>query len=312
MSETAHPPIEPQGPNGPVELAVALIKGMRPKQWAKQVFCLAGIIFSMNFLRVDMWLETGAAIASFSCLASCGYLINDLRDREEDRRHPKKRFRPIASGKLPVPVAWVQAALLFAAGCAIALAVSWKLLVVALLYFTTTVTYSMFWKHVVILDIMFLAAGFLWRAVAGAVAIDVVISPWLLLCTGFVSLFLGFNKRRGELMLMGERARATRPILQEYSHDLVVELQSVTTSGTIISYALYTVLGSPTPWMLVTLPYLLYGIFRYMYLVSARSEGGAPEETLFKDPPILVTGVLYGITVVIILALHSRGVLGAM
>jgi 4-hydroxybenzoate polyprenyltransferase len=297
VSETAHPPIEPQGPNGPVELAVALIKGMRPKQWAKQVFCLAGIIFSMNFLRVDMWLETGAAIASFSCLASCGYLINDLRDREEDRRHPKKRFRPIASGKLPVPVAWVQAALLFAAGCAIALAVSWKLLVVALLYFTTTVTYSMFWKHVVILDIMFLAAGFLWRAVAGAVAIDVVISPWLLLCTGFVSLFLGFNKRR---------------ILQEYSHDLVVELQSVTTSGTIISYALYTVLGSPTPWMLVTLPYLLYGIFRYMYLVSARSEGGAPEETLFKDPPILVTGVLYGITVVIILALHSRGVLGAM
>jgi 4-hydroxybenzoate polyprenyltransferase len=306
MSDTSAAPVAPSGPKGPADLVLAMIQGLRPKQWAKQVFVLAGIIFSLRFFELDLWIKTAGAVATFCCFASCGYLVNDLRDREADRQHPKKSKRPIASGRLPVGVAWAEAAFLVVIGVAIGWWVGPWLLLIALLYFATTLTYSIYWKHVVILDIMFLSAGFLWRAAAGAVAINQHISPWLLLVTGFVSLFLGFNKRRGELAIMGENAKSTRPILEHYSHDFVVELQSVTTSGTIISYALYTVLGSPTPWMLLTLPYLLYGIFRYMYLVTIKAEGGAPEETLFKDMPILVNGVLYGITVIVILALHTQ------
>ncbi|MEC8423905.1 MAG: decaprenyl-phosphate phosphoribosyltransferase, partial [Myxococcota bacterium] len=260
----------------------------------------------LRFFELGLWIKTAGAVAAFCCFASCGYLVNDLRDREADRQHPKKRKRPIASGRLPVGVAWAEAAALAAIGVVIGWWVGPWLLLIALLYFVTTLTYSIYWKHIVILDIMFLSAGFLWRAAAGAVAINEHISPWLLLVTGFVSLFLGFNKRRGELAMMGEQARSTRPIQEHSSHDFVVELQSVTTSGTIISYALYTVLGSPTPWMLLTLPYLLYGIFRYMYLVTIKAEGGAPEETLFKDLPILVNGILYGVTVIVILALHTQ------
>lgn len=306
MSDPSAAPLAPRGPSGPADLALAMIQGLRPKQWAKQVFVLAGIIFSLRFFELALWIQTAGAVATFCCFASCGYLVNDLRDRDADRLHPKKRLRPIASGRLPVGVAWAEAAALVVLGVAIGWWVGPWLLLIALLYFLTTLTYSIYWKHVVILDIMFLSAGFLWRAAAGAVAIHQHISPWLLLVTGFVSLFLGFNKRRGELAMMGEQAKSTRPILEHYSHDFVVELQSVTTSGTIISYALYTVLGSPTPWMLLTLPYLLYGIFRYMYLVTIKAEGGAPEETLFKDLPILLNGVLYGVTVIVILALHTQ------
>lgn len=306
MSDSNAAPIAPSGPSGPADLALAMIQGLRPKQWAKQVFVLAGIIFSLRFFELALWIKTAGAVAAFCCFASCGYLVNDLRDREADRQHPKKQQRPIASGRLPVGVAWAEAAVLVSIGVVIGWWVGPWLLLIALLYFVTTLTYSIYWKHIVILDIMFLSAGFLWRAAAGAVAINEHISPWLLLVTGFVSLFLGFNKRRGELAMMGEQAKSTRPILEHYSHDFVVELQSVTTSGTIISYALYTVLGSPTPWMLLTLPYLLYGIFRYMYLVTIKAEGGAPEETLFKDLPILVNGVLYGVTVIVILALHTQ------
>ena len=297
---TAHVPVPPKGP---VDLLLGMVQGMRPKQWAKNVFVLAAIFFSMNFRDVDMWVSTLAAFGSFSMLASAGYLFNDANDVEADRRHPTKWRRAIAYGRLPLPVAYVEMVVLFLAGSALAWSVSPLLLGIAWLYLTTTLSYSFYFKHIVILDVMFLSAGFLWRAAAGAVAIDVPASPWLLTCTAFVSLFFGFNKRRGELVMMAERAQTTRKILAEYSHDLVVEFQAITTSGTIISYALYCVQGSPTPWLLLTLPHVMYMVFRYMYLVTAKNEGGAPDETLFKDAPILVAGVLYGITVVAVLVL---------
>jgi len=293
----------PQGPKNAIDLIGGMIQGMRPKQWAKNVFVLAAIFFSMNFRNLDMWVSTLMAFASFSMLASAGYLFNDAHDVEADRRHPTKYKRAIASGRLPLPVAYIEMVLLFIGGSAMAYAVSPWLLGIAWLYLTTTLSYSFYWKHIVILDVMFLSAGFLWRAAAGAVAIDVQASPWLLTCTAFVSLFFGFNKRRGELVMMAERAQTTRKILAEYSHDLVVEFQAITTSGTILSYALYCVLGSPTPWLLLTLPHVMYMVFRYMYLVSAKNEGGAPDETLFKDFPILAAGVFYGITVVAVLVL---------
>ena len=310
MTTEAGASAPPMGPQGPFDLLKAALQALRPKQWAKNVFVLAALIFSMNFTQVEAWVKTLLAVAAFSLVSSAGYILNDARDAEADRRHPKKRKRPIASGRLPLPLAYVEMGVVLAIGAGIAWWVSpWLLLVVGL-YFTTTISYSLFFKNVVILDIMFISAGFLWRAAGGAVAIDVNISPWLLLCTAFVSLFLGFNKRRGELALMRSSATQTRAILAEYSEEMVSEFQAITTSGTIISYALYTVLGSPTPWLLLTLPYVLYGLFRYIYLVTARNEGGAPEETLFKDWPMLLTGLLYGATVVAILVLAPHRGLG--
>ena len=292
----------PTGPRGPVDLVLASIQALRPKQWAKQVFVLAAIVFSRNYGNLEMWLQTFMAVAAFSLVSSAGYILNDARDIEADRAHPKKCKRPLASGRLPLPLGYAVMVLVFGMGTTLAWLVSPWLLLVVLLYFTTTMSYSLYFKNLVILDIMFISAGFLWRAAGGAVAIDVHISPWLLLCTAFISLFLGFNKRRGELLLMKDKSTVTRKILAEYSLPMVVEFQAITTSGTIISYALYTVLGSPTPWLVLTLPFVLYGVLRYIYLVTARSEGGAPEETLYRDPPILVTGLLYGVTAVVILA----------
>ena len=293
-------------------MAVAAVQALRPKQWAKNVFLFAALIFSLEFTSPEAWLKTIVGAVAFSLLASTGYIFNDARDVAADRRHPKKRKRPIASGRLPLNVAYAEMVLIFALGLGLAYALSPGFLVVAFLYFVTTISYSFFFKHIVILDVMFLAACYLWRAAAGAVAIGVHISPWLLTCTAFIALFLGFNKRRGELLMLARAGTEgiTRKNLEQYTPELVVEFQSITTSGTIISYALYCVLGSPTQWMLLTLPYVLYGIFRYIYLVSARAEGDAPDETLLQDMPILGTGILYGLTAVVVLVLNIRGLLG--
>ena len=297
MSEEAVP-----GARGGADIALAALQALRPKQWAKNVFLLAAIVFSMRFDELDLWLQTGLGFAAFSLVSSSGYIFNDSRDREADRLHPRKRHRPIAAGRLPLGLARVQMVLVFLAGLAIAYAVSPAFLLVVILYFITTMSYSTWFKHIVILDVMFLASGFLWRAAAGAVAIDVAISPWLLTCTGFLALFFGFNKRRGELTEVADaKSGATRRNLKQYTPELVVEFQAITTTGTIISYALYCVLASPTEWLLLTMPHVLYGIFRYIYLVTAMGEGGAPDETLLRDRPMLLTGALYAGTVVAIL-----------
>jgi len=295
----------------PGQIAKAAVRALRPKQWAKQVFLFAALIFSLEFTNTEAWIQTIIGTMSFCMLSSTGYIFNDARDVEADRVHPTKRHRPIASGHLPLPLAYFQMAVIFSLGIGLAWSLSPQFLVVAMLYFATTISYSFFFKHIVILDVMFLAACYLWRAAAGAVAIDVEISPWLLTCTAFISLFLGFNKRRGELLMLQQKGTegVTRKNLAQYSPELVVEFQAIATSGTIISYALYAVLGSPTQWMLLTLPYVLYGIFRYIYLVSIKSEGGAPDETLLKDRPILLSGVLYAITAVIVLTLHMKDML---
>jgi 4-hydroxybenzoate polyprenyltransferase len=288
-------------------ILIAAFQALRPKQWTKNVLLFAALIFSLHFLDGEGHLalqtlgKAGAGFVAFCFLSSSGYILNDARDVESDRKHPTKKNRPIAAGRLPLGVAYGLMALVFALGVSVAYWVGPMFLAVAILYYITTLSYSLYWKNIVILDVMMLSSGFVWRAIAGAVAIDVYPSVWLLACTAFFALFLGFNKRRGELMLLEDRARTTRKILQEYSPELVQELQAVTSSGTIISYALYTALGSPTPWLMLTMPFVLYGVFRYMYLVRAKNEGGAPDETLYKDKPILATCLLYGLTVVMIL-----------
>lgn len=288
-------------PLSALSLTRAAFEALRPKQWTKNGLLFAALIFSMRFTQLGPWLQAAEAFLAFCLLSSSGYLFNDIRDREADRLHPSKRRRPIASGRLPVTLAWGEMLAALLIGSALAWTVSPAFLAVALLYLGTTLSYSLYFKNHVILDVMFISAGFLWRAAAGAVAIGVTISPWLLTCTAFLSLFLGFNKRRGELMLLATDAEGHRKNLAEYSEALVIEFQAITTSGTIISYALYTVLASPTPWLLVTLPHVLYGIFRYIYLVTVRSEAGAPDEILLKDRGILLTCVLYAVTAVLVL-----------
>jgi 4-hydroxybenzoate polyprenyltransferase len=295
---------EPLVERTPISMGMAAIKQLRPKQWFKNIFLFPALLFSGHFLEPQPVVASLIGFAAFSMLASSGYILNDYLDREADRKHPKKRFRPIASGALPIPAAWALFALAIGSGIALALSLSPAFLFIGLVYLTTTLSYSFYFKHRVILDVLFLASGFLWRTIAGAVAIKVQVSPWLFLCTAFVALFFGFNKRRGELLQVGAHT-GTRRNLAEYSPQMLEQFQAIVTSGTIITYLLYTVLG-PTGWMTLTIPMVLYGIFRYIYLIDRHGEGGAPDETLLRDRPMLLTGVLYLATAVFVL-LADRG-----
>jgi len=277
------------------------------KQWIKNLLLFAALIFALKFNDLGLALKAFAGFFTFCMLSSAGYLYNDSRDREADAKHPRKCKRPIASGRLPLRAAYFEMALLLLLGFGVAWFISPMFLLVSALYLCTTLSYTFYFKHHVILDVMFISAGFLWRAAAGAVAIDVIISPWLLTCTAFLTLFIGFNKRRSELGLMAGKGNATRKNLMYYTPELLVEFQAITTSGTVISYALYTVLGSPTQWLLLTLPHVLYGIFRYIFLVNNLDEGEEPADTLLRDMPLLATVVLYGVTVVGILSVTSIG-----
>lgn len=296
------------GPKNTVDLFLAAIQALRMKQWIKNLLLFAALIFALKFKEVDMVINAVLAFFTFCMVSSAGYLYNDSRDKDADAQHPRKCKRPIASGRLPIPVAYVEMVLLLAAGFALAWSLSPMFAMVTFLYLCTTLSYTFYFKHHVILDVMFISAGFLWRAAAGAVAIGVTISPWLLTCTAFLTLFIGFNKRRSELGVMAGKGNATRKNLMHYTPELLVEFQAITTSGTVISYALYTVLGSPSQWLLLTLPHVLYGIFRYIFLVNNLEEGEEPADTLLRDMPLLATVVLYGITVVGILLVTRVGI----
>ncbi len=296
---------EPLVERTPGTVVRAAVKQLRPKQWFKNVFLLPALIFSGQFLELQPVVAACVGFAAFSMLASTGYILNDYLDREADRKHPKKRFRPIASGALPLPGAWALFAFTLSAGVALSLSLSPAFLFIGLVYLTTTLSYSFYFKHRVILDVLFLASGFVWRTIAGAIAIRVEVSPWLFLCTAFVALFFGFNKRRAELLHVGAHT-GTRRNLAEYSPQMLEQFQAIVTSGTIITYMLYTVLG-PTGWMTLTIPMVLYGIFRYIYLIDRHGEGGAPDETLFRDRPMLLTGVLYLLTALGVLVAEGQG-----
>ena len=280
-------------------LPVAAIKALRPKQWAKNGLLFAALLFSGRFLFVEDVARALIGFAAFSLVSSFGYLVNDALDREADRKHPTKRHRPIASGALPMPAAIAEMVVCAGVGLSVAWWLNPWFFAVVLTYLVNTLAYSLRFKHVVIIDVMMISAGFVLRAIAGALAIEVAISPWFFLCTAFLALFIGFNKRRAELVHVGDRV-GTRKNLLEYSPQLLDQFQAIVTSNVVVSYALYTVLGD-SPWMVLTIPYVLYIVFRYIYLVDQKGEGGAPEETLLGDLPILVTTALYVITVMAIL-----------
>ncbi len=258
------------------------------------------LVFSVNqeyrLSDPDSWipriLECLVAFACFVLVSSADYLVNDIRDIESDRMHPRKRRRPIAAGLLSVNAAWAWAAVLAAAGNAAAFALDWQMGLVVLGYTVLMIAYSYVLKHVVLIDLMVIAAGFVLRAMAGALAIDVPISAWLYVVTALGALFLGINKRRAEIDLLQDSAGDHRRILDEYSPELLQQMSATVTAATLMAYGLYTFTAEGLPEnhsMMLTIPFVLYGIFRYIYLVDARKEGGSPEEVLLRDVPIMLT-----------------------
>ena len=287
-------------------LVVSLVRSLRPSQWTKNLIIFAGLIFGQRLLDPASVVTSICAFLIFCALSSVVYLINDVADRDADRQHPLKRKRPIASGALPVSVA-IGAAIVLAAGALVAAyALRLSFGIVATAYLTLLAFYSGPLKHMVIIDVLTIAIGFVLRAVAGAVVIDVEIGHWLLIATVLLALFLALSKRRHELVLLAEGATSHRRILQEYSPYLLDQMISVVTASTLVAYAIATV--SPetiqtfgTNKLGLTLPFPLYGIFRYLYLVHQKEGGGSPSDLLLNDRPLLACVALWAIAVALII-----------
>ncbi len=283
-----------------------LLKTMRPKQWTKNAVVGAALVFSFKLGDLRLVTLTATAFALFCLLSSSVYIMNDLVDRKQDANHPRKRFRPLASGALSPRVAVTACIVILAGTLGLAFWINWLFGLICLIYFVTQIAYSFWLKHVVIIDVLLLASGFVLRAMAGAVVIGVPISPWLYVCVTLLGLFLGFSKRRHELILLSEGAGSHRRILEEYSPVLLEEMITVVTAGTVMAYAQYTFTAENLPknhMMMITVPFVLYGIFRYQYLIYQKNEGGTPEELLLKDRPLLICIVLWGLTAISVLTL---------
>ncbi len=285
-----------------------LLIALRPGQWTKNLVVFAGLMFGRQLLNVEALAATLAAFGVFCGLSGVVYLVNDVADREQDRLHPKKRYRPIASGALPVRAALAAAVVIAAVALAVAWTIGRPFATVAVAYLALLTLYSGPLKRVVILDVLTIAIGFVLRAAGGAVAIGVPISHWLLVCTILLALFLALAKRRQEITMLADGAASHRAILSEYSPALLDQMIAIVTASTLMAYALYTVSTETvakfgTDRLLFTFPFPLYGIFRYLYLVHQRQGGGSPAELLLKDRPLLacvaswalaVAAIIYG------------------
>ena len=287
-------------------IASNLIRSIRPAQWTKNLIVFAGLLFGRRLFSAEATLTAVAAFAIFCALSGAIYLVNDVLDRDSDRRHPLKARRPIASGALAASTALGAAGLLAAAGLAAALQINLRVGGLAALYLALLALYSGQLKHIVIVDVLTIAAGFVLRAAAGAVAVDVEISHWLLVCTILGALFIALAKRRHELTLLAGDATSHRPILDEYSPYLLDQMIAVVTASTLIAYAFYTI--SPetvqkfgTQWLGLTIPFPLYGIFRYLYLIHQREAGGNPADLLLTDRPLLACVALWVVAIVLII-----------
>jgi len=281
----------------------------RPQHWIKNLFIFAAIIFSQNIFNLSQLGKTLVAFISFCLLSSSFYIFNDLQDLEEDKRHPLKSKRPLASGKLGKSYAVFSVAALGVSGLVLAALLNWPFFLISLLFLFLQVAYSLWLKHVVILDVFVIAAGFFIRVVAGGLAIKVTLSSWLLICSTLLALFLALSKRRHELVLLAKKASEHRPILEEYSPYFLDQLIAVVTASIVVAYCLYTISEETvakfgTANLLFTVPFVLYGIFRYLYLIHQRSEGGSPETLIIRDKPLLLDIFLWIVTAVLILYLR--------
>jgi 4-hydroxybenzoate polyprenyltransferase len=283
-----------------------LLTATRPREWIKNTFLFAPLFFSQNVLNPNLALKSTCGFALF-CLAAAGvYLINDISDREEDRKHPEKRTRPIAAGALSVHLAGAAAGVLLTAAVGGAFLLGFIFGLVTLAYVLLVAAYSKWLKHLVIVDVFAIALGFVLRVAAGAVVIGVVMSHWLVICTMLLALFLGLSKRRYELVVLSGDGKLHRQVLAEYNPLFLDMMIGIVTSATVVSYALYTVsqetiLRFRTDRLLFTLPFVLYGIFRYLYLVYHKNYGGDPSRTLVSDGPLLVVIVLWVLTCAVII-----------
>jgi 4-hydroxybenzoate polyprenyltransferase len=286
----------------------ALFQALRPKQWTKNLLIFAGIIFSQNLSNLHMVRNAALAFVDFCLLSGAVYLLNDIKDRETDREHPEKRLRPIASGALSVQTAMMWAVALILIGVAGGFLITVRFGICGVIYVALLTAYSVYFKHIVILDIMVLSLGYVLRAVAGIAAIyipkvEIIITPWFIACTLFLALFIVICKRRHELLLLDDRAGNHRKVLLEYTPAFLDQMVAITTSATVISYALWTTLGRFKGYMVYTLPFVVYGVFRYLYIVYRKEEGGAPEIALLRDQSLLISIFLWLIAVIIILYL---------
>jgi 4-hydroxybenzoate polyprenyltransferase len=287
-------------------VALNLLLSLRPGQWTKNLLVFAGLLFGRRLFEPGPAAMAAEAFAIFCALSGAVYLLNDVADREADRQHPLKRQRPIASGAVSVPLALASAAVLAAGGLGLAFRVNLPFGATAVAYVALQAAYSKLLKNIVILDVLTIAIGFVLRAVAGALAVDVEISHWLFVCTILLALFIALAKRRHELVLLADGAVSHRRILGEYSPYLLDQMIGVVTASTLISYIFYTI--SPetsqkfdTAWLGLTIPFPLYGIFRYLYLVHRREGGGSPADLLLTDRPLLACVALWALAVAIII-----------
>lgn len=285
-------------------MLTALFKTMRPRQWTKNIFVFAALVFDKQLLNADSFLRTLAGFALFCLISSSVYIFNDISDVEADRQHPEKKNRPIPSGKLPISVAWVAGVVLVITTFAISYFLAPGFEAVVIMYFLLNMAYTKWLKHIPILDVLVIAAGFVLRVHAGVTLISVErFSPWLYVVMTLLSLFLGFGKRRAEIALLAQGAGSHRKVLDGYTLPLLDQYIMIVSGTTIVSYSLYTFSAPNVPEnhsMMLTIPFVVYAIFRYLYLVQVKHAGGAPEEILLSDRPFQIAMILWGAAVLAI------------
>jgi len=278
------------------------IQQLRPKQWTKNLLVFAALVFTIPNINISMIYAAMVGFFLFSLVSGCVYILNDFIDLELDRQHPDKKNRPMASGELPPALAISFGGMILLAALIISYQQNLWFAIILTLYFILNVAYSLYLKKVVIIDVMVIAAGFVLRAVGGAYIIEVPLTPWFIICTALLALFLAISKRRHELVLMeNQREGNYREVLDLYSAQLLDEMNSIVTTATIISYALFTFTSGRTIYLMWTIPFVIYGIFRYLYLIHIENKGGKPDEILLEDKPILITVLLYALSLVLIL-----------
>ncbi len=288
------------------DIVIDYFKLLRPRQWIKNVFLFAGLIFSRQFYYTESIVTTIFAALIFSILSSGVYIINDIFDYEDDKIHPTKSKRPIAAGRIKREMGWIISILLIIISYLLAFLINNAFFYTCLVYSSMMILYSLKVKHIIILDVLFVAIGYVLRAIAGAVAISVEISSWLLLCTLLLALFIVVSKRRTEIVILGEEAVKHRKILFHYSVDLLNQMIAIVTSACIVSYCLYTLAPETvskfhTRNLIFTVPFVIYGIFRYLYLTYKKLGADIPEKVLINDLPMQICLVSWVIACVIIL-----------
>ncbi len=282
----------------------AILKAMRPRQWTKNAFIFAALVFDQQLLLLNPFLRTLAGFGLFCLISSSVYIFNDLADVEADRQHPEKKKRPIASGQLPINVAWSVGIILAVIALTLGYLLEPAFAVVIGLYFMINMAYTKWLKHVPIVDVLVIASGFVLRVIAGVTLINVErFSPWLYVVMTLLSLFLGFGKRRAELILLAQGAASHRKVFDGYTIPLLDQYIMIVSGTTIVAYSLYTFSAPNVPAnhsMMLTIPFVVYTIFRYLYLIHVEERGGAPEDILLTDRPFQIAIALWALTVLVV------------